>query len=260
MVAGLCPHPVRFAALQREPSMTETVVARAGGEVADVDRVCQGIDPDSAWFLADRGGRWGLVAAGLGDRVAVARIDHRDGAVAAVGDVDRVRGRIDGELRVAVADGDRRRERRAAGLACGVAGGGVDHGDGAVAEVVEVEDVRRGVGGDPDGRRAERDAGRRGPAAPEVVGVTGACVNQGDGVGVGPGVPERRSSARLPAPAPARVAGGVCPQPAWLRPLQAAVSRTDTVPSSVLVTWTVCVAASTNAGDGLPPTVTVAGV
>ena len=49
------------------------------------------------------------------------------------------------------------------------------------------------------------------------------------------------------------------PQPALVVALQVAASITDTVGSSLLPTYTVCVRLSTTTGSGKPPTATVGG-
>src|SRR5262249_6778309 len=70
-----------------------------------------------------------------------------------------------------------------------------------------------------------------------------------------------RTSAGLPARlgnAPTMTAGGTCPQPDVLAPLQVAPSITDTVRSKMLLTKTVLVAGSTATARGLRPTGIVA--
>src|SRR5262249_3101812 len=94
-------------------------------------------------------------AAGVDPRVALRAVDHRDGAVIVVSDVDRAAGLVDGETEWAAADGDRMGGLGAAAPGPGVAGGGVEHryrvavavlasvrGVESACGVVDVEPVR----------------------------------------------------------------------------------------------------------------------
>ncbi len=70
----------------------------------------------------------------------------------------------------------------------------------------------------------------------------------------------RRSTAIPNGVGPAAIVGPASAHPDWFWPLQVAASITETVPSSWLATYTVCVASSIAIANGPAPVGAVAGV
>src|ERR1017187_3017561 len=152
--------------------------------VGDVHGVSRRVDGNARRSAANvnRGGR--PCAAGQPGDVAGGGVDHRDGVVTKVGDVDRAVGHVNGNGRRVSPHGCYGCLVAAASHIGGVAAGGVDHRDGVVTKVGDVDRARCRVDGESQRGRSDLGGWRLVLAAGAVGSVAGRGVDHRERVAV----------------------------------------------------------------------------